>query len=114
VLKAENRLSTTYEFNKTRRLGKRVSSPLFDVFYLKVNSYEGPARIGVVVPNSFDRVAPKRNRVKRMFREVLRLGVKGIPNGYWVVVHPKRASTSKTHEELSSEVNKVLSKISFS
>src|SRR3989304_6398209 len=113
MLKKENRLSTTYEFNKTRRLGRRTSNPLFELFYLKIRNYEGPSRIGVVVSNNFSPIAPERNRVKRVFREVLRLSIRKVPNGYWMVVHPRRAATAKSYEEIRTEINKVLSKIPF-
>lgn len=113
-MKKANRLSTTYEFNKVRRLGQKIRASLFDIFYLKNPRYDGPARLGVVVSNKFSPTAPKRNRVKRLFREVLRLEVGRIPNGYWVVVHPLRTSMEKSYEDIRAEVNKVLSKISFS
>ena len=114
MLKKENRLSTTYEFNKVRRLGRKVRGPYFDIFYLKINNYAGPSRVGVVVTNKFSPVAPKRNRVKRIFREMVRLELENIPNGYWVVIHPKQIVLEKDYEELRAEFNKVLSKISFS
>ena len=114
MLRKENRLSTTYEFNKVRRLGRKVRTPLFDLFYLDNKNPETPTRIGVVVSNKFSPVAPKRNRVKRIFREMLRLEMEKLPNGYWLVVHPNHTSVEKSHEEIRAEINKVLSKIPFS
>jgi len=111
MLPKKHRLSTTYEFNKVRRDGKKVRASLFDLFYLKD---KGPARFGIVVPNSYSKVAPVRNKVKRVFREVLRLNLKNVPEGLWVVVHPKKESEKKNNEEISTEINKVLSKISLS
>lgn len=113
MLPKKNRLSTTYEFNKVRRVGKRIKSPLFDLFYSDVEGYGGPSRLGVVVTNKYSKVAAVRNRVKRVFREVLRLNLDKIADGYWIVIHPKKAAEEKEHEEISSEFNKVLSKISF-
>ncbi len=113
MLPKPNRLSSTYEFNKTRRLGKKVSSPLFDIFYLDIYNYDGPSRMGVVVTNRYSKIAPVRNRVKRVFREVLRHAVKKIKPGYWIVVHPKKSAETKGYEEVSIEINKVLPKTPF-
>lgn len=111
MLKEENRLKTTYEFNKTRRLGRRYRGPLFDVFYLDVRNYDGPSRIGIVATIKFDKSAVKRNRVKRVFREVVRLNLSKIKGGFWIVIHPKKITIDKGYEEINTEFNKVLPKI---
>ena len=113
MLPKKHRLSTTHEFNKTRRLGKRVSTSLFDVFYLDVRNYDGPSRLGVVVTNRYSKIAPVRNRVKRVFREVLRLNIDRVRDGYWVVVHPKKSAVEKGYEEVNTEFIKILSKVPF-
>lgn len=113
MLPKPNRLSSTYEFNKTRRLGKKVSTPLFDIFYLDIYDYKGPSRIGVVVTNKYSKIAPVRNRVKRVFREALRHNVAKMKPGYWIVVHPKKSAEKKGYEEISAEFNKVLPKVPF-
>jgi ribonuclease P protein component len=113
MLPKANRLSTTYEFNKTRRLGKRVSSPLFDLFYLDFHNYDGPTRVGVVVTNKYSKVAPVRNRVKRVFREVVRLNLKKFKDGYWVVIHPRKSAEEKGYEEVNAQFTKILSKVPF-
>jgi len=113
MLPKPNRLSSTYEFNKTRRLGKKLSAPLFDIFYLDIHNYDGASRIGVVVTNKYSKIGPVRNRVKRVFREVLRHAVEKIKPGYWIVVHPKKSAEKKGYEEVSAEINKVLPKTPF-
>lgn len=69
--------------------------------------------MGVVVPNSYSKVAPVRNRVKRVFREVLRLNLGKIKVGYWIVLHPKKLAQEKKYEKVSVEFNKALSKVPF-
>jgi ribonuclease P protein component len=114
MLQKKNRLSTTYEFNKVRRVGKRIRNPLFDLFYLDVREKpKGAVQVGIVVTNKYSKIAPVRNRVKRVFREVIKLNLEHIPKGFWLVIHPKKLAEEKTHEEISTEFNKVLSKISL-
>ena len=38
MLKKENRLLTNYEFGKTRRFGKKVSTKFFDVYFLALKN----------------------------------------------------------------------------
>lgn len=110
MLSKKHRLSTTYEFNKTRRLGKKVTNSLFDLFYLNIDGYEGPTRVGVVVSNHYSKIAPVRNRVKRVFREVVRLNLKNLKGGYWIVIHPKKSAEERKYEEVNTQFIKTLSK----
>lgn len=110
MLPRENRLSTTREFNRVRKYGKKIRTSLFDLFYLDIKDYDGPPRIGIVVTNKFSKIAPTRNKIKRLFREVVRLNLKKLKNGYWIVIHPFKITTEKTHEEVSTEINKTISK----
>ena len=114
MLKKKNRLVSDYEFNKVYRLGENHKSLSFDIFYLDVRDYDGPSKIGIVVSNKFSKVAPKRNRTKRVFREAVRNNLEKIKDGFWVVIKPKEPSKDKKYEEINEEFNKVLSKISIS
>ncbi len=112
MLKKKNRLISNYEFNSVYRKGKKFRSLSFDLFYLNKNNAE-PSRFGFVVSNKFSKVAPKRNRVKRVFREIVKNNLDKFEDGLWVVIKPKPISLEKNYEEISTEFNKVLSKISI-
>lgn len=114
MLKKQNRLLTNYEFNKTRRLGKKFNSNLFYLYYLDTQNPLNPTRVGVIVSNKFDKSAVRRNRVKRVFREVIRSDFDKIKSGFWIVIYPKQSSVGKTYEEINSEFNKALSYLSLS
>lgn len=114
MLKKQNRLTSDYEFKKVHRFGKKLQTPFFDIFYLDVKDYGDSSKIGFIISNKFSKVAPKRNRVKRVFREVVRLNLEKIKDGYWIVIHPKKSSIGKGYEEINNEFNKVLSKVPFS
>lgn len=114
MLKKKNRLTTDYEFNNVYRKGKKHSSEYFDIFYLSKKDYEGPTKVGFVVSNKFSKVAPKRNRVKRVFREIIKENLEKINDNLWIIIKPKPLSLEKNYEEISTEFNKVLSKIPIS
>lgn len=114
MLKKKNRLTSNHEFNRVYRSGTKVRTPLFDIFYLQLNDSTVPSKFGFVVSNKFSKVAPKRNKIKRVFREVVRENFEKIKSGYWIVIKPKDPSKHKEYEEINTEFNKVLSKVPFS
>ncbi len=109
MLKKENRLSSNFEFNVTRKYGKYYKGKYFHIYFLKPKNYEGPTKAGVVVSNKFDKRAVVRNRVKRIFRDIIRKNFELLSKeSLWVVVHPKTACTNAKYEDISSEFNKIL------
>ncbi|HSX39850.1 MAG TPA: ribonuclease P protein component [Candidatus Saccharimonadales bacterium] len=108
MLKKANRLSTNFEINVSRKYGAKVSGQNFHMFYLKAKNYEGPSKFTVVVSNKFDKSAVKRNKVKRLFREAVRINLDKIKPGYWVVIHPKFFSIEKNYEEINTDFVKTL------
>lgn len=114
MLKKKNRLTSAYEFNRVYRSGKKVRTPLFDVSYLQLKDSTEPTKFGFVVPNKFSKVAPKRNKIKRLYREVVRENFEKIKSGYWIVIKPKDSSKHKKYEEINEEFNKALSEVPFS
>lgn len=114
MLKKQNRLNTNFEFSTVRRYGTKSSNRYFNLYFLDAKNYDGPTRFGFVVPNTFSKSAPERNRVKRVFREVIRLSLNKIKDGYWVVIYPNQAAKETKYEEISTEFNKVLSEIPIS
>jgi ribonuclease P protein component len=115
MLKKENRLSSDFEFNITRKYGKYYKSESFHIYFLVPKKYEGPTKVGIVVSNKFSKNATDRNRVKRIFREIVRKNFEKINKGnLWIVIHPKIHCLKKKNEEINSEFNKILQKASFS
>ncbi|HLC93901.1 MAG TPA: ribonuclease P protein component [Patescibacteria group bacterium] len=111
MLRKYNRLSTKYEFNRTKKLGQSYSGQFFHFFYLKPKNYSGPSKVGIVVSTRFSKSAAKRNRLKRVFREVIRNNFDKIEPGYWIVVYPKFGSGNRKYEEISSDFAKTIQKV---
>ncbi len=114
MLKKYNRLSKGYEFRKVHNFGKKFSSPFFYLYILETKYHERPFKAGVVVSNKTMKTAVKRNRLKRLFRELLRHNSAKISQGVWLVLHPKPACLDRTYEELNTEFVKVLQNVFIS
>ncbi len=113
MLNKANRLLTNFEFNISRKYGKRFSGNFFHLFILEPRNYTGPTKVGFVVSTKFSKSAVVRNRVKRVFRESVRKSFDTIKPGYWLVVHPKTTAIGKKYEEISTDYNRLLQKIYF-
>ena len=103
MLKKENRLTSKVEFNITRKYGGKKSGNHFHIFYLQTKKYIGPTKVGIVISNKFDKRAVKRNKVKRLFREVIRKNMNLLPDNLWVVIHPRFHTIDKSYEEINTD-----------
>ncbi|HLD51616.1 hypothetical protein A3K34_03960 [candidate division WWE3 bacterium RIFOXYC1_FULL_40_10] len=112
MLKKENRIVSDFEFNVTRKHGKKVFGKYFTCWLLTPRNYSGPFKAGIVVPNKLINVAPKRNSLKRKYRELIRANPQFFNDNSWCVFHPKLEALEKTYEELSIDFIETLQKVS--
>ncbi|HNS71155.1 MAG TPA: ribonuclease P protein component [bacterium] len=113
MLNKKNRLVSKFQFNVSRKYGFYLETPYSHIYSLKANNYEGPPKIGIVISNKFSKKAVKRNRTRRLYREAIRNNIDRIGKGYWIVIHPKADCLGKKYEEINSDINKAIQKISF-
>ena len=113
MLKKQNRLSTKYEFARTKRFGTKYNAAFFYLYCLAPPKYTGPTRLGFVSTANFDKSAVKRNRAKRVLREVFRINFGRIKSGYWAAVYPKPAIKDVKYEDVNTDFNKLLSRLPF-
>jgi len=113
MLKKQNRLTTNFEFNITRKHGKKYQGENFFVYVLKPKNYDGETKMGIVVSNKLAKSAVLRNRVKRIFREVVRNNFEKLVGGFWIVIHPSSTALQKGYEEISADFIKTLQKNSI-
>lgn len=113
MLKRENRLFTNFEFRITKQKGRKIYSRFFTLYYLK-SRQGGPLRVGFPVSVKLAKNAVARNRIKRVFREVVRKNLDKLKPGYWLVIYPKKESLSAKYEEINTDFIKTLSKVPFS
>ena len=77
--------------------GRRISTALFNL--LAYNMNEAPSRIGIVVGRRFGN-AVRRNRAKRVFRELVRGSYSKLIAGRGVLVFPKKDVLMSSRNDL--------------
>jgi ribonuclease P protein component len=85
-----------------------VFSPYFKAFCLK-HSGNQSAKIGLTVPRAFGK-AVLRNRVKRRFREAVRLNLAKLGEDWMIVINPRRSALNAPLPELCREVERLFAR----
>lgn len=120
MLKDENRLKSRRDFTKLRKYGQTIFTPLFNFSFIdpspQKRDFTEPLRLGFITSTNLDKRSTVRNRNKRLVREAVRLFLKkyllpGKYSGFLGVFIIRKHIIGKTYEEVSLEVNKVLSKV---
>lgn len=97
MLNKKNRLAKDQEIKRVLAQGRNFFSPFFHLKYLLS---AGAARFAVVVSTKVSKKAVKRNRLKRILRELIRHKIGRLaPGDYMIMLKPKAAE---------AEENKVL------
>ena len=99
------RILNRSDFVNANRSGKRLLTNHF-VVTLRQNGL-GIARLGVTVRKSIGN-AVKRNRVKRLLREVFRLNQSRFPQGYDIVIAAKKDADCMDLRNIEKELGEIL------
>jgi len=93
MLSKPHRLSKTRDVENVFARGRYFSSPLFRLKFLKSSN---KPRFTVVVSTKVSKKAVKRNRLKRLVREFVRLRLENFSGGdYVLMVQPKAAGVDE-------------------
>jgi ribonuclease P protein component len=106
MLKKTKRL-TTKEFQEVFQKGKRVSSPLFLVSFIKLDKY----KVAVSIPKKKYKNAVDRNYAKRIIFACLKKQATQPSLGIVIVLRKKLDNT--THKEMCSELYDAIKKINI-
>ena len=87
------------------RGGQRRSSPQFAIFY-RANSLSR-SRFGISVKKALGS-AVVRNRIRRRIREILRRNRSEYPQGWDIVIHPRRSVAEAPFAPLEAELVRLL------
>ena len=100
-------LRVSRDIERVKRQGRRSSTPCFNL--LASRSEGSVSQIGIVVGRRFGD-AVKRNRSKRIFRELIRAIYPDLIPGYHLIVFPKRDALTLSFAELKDMWTATLSK----
>ena len=113
------RLLKRVEYEAVYGAGQRRSSPQFAVFFRSQpeipreapgDKAAGPgraSRFGISVKKALGG-AVVRNRIRRRIREILRRNRTEIPNGWDIVIHPRRSVAEAPFAPLEAELVRLL------
>ena len=110
MLQKEYRLKKRAAFNATYKTNISFHRDGVTMFCGKKKNNEIPAKIGFVVSKKIHKRAVKRNRIKRLMRESVRLYIKdkGFPNGYISVIF---AASSKCLNKKFTDIDSCIKKL---
>jgi len=108
MLKKQFRLRKQKDFEEVFKRGAYFSEK-FLVVKIKENSMS-ISRFGFIVSNKISKKSVKRNRIKRVLRESVRLLQKNVIPGFDVVFISKKDIVNRNFKEMSSSVEKLLKK----
>jgi ribonuclease P protein component len=107
----EARLLRSSDFRTIYDTGKRYTCAHFAAFYLMQAAHPGSPRVGFTTPRALGR-AHIRNRVKRRFREAVRLHLAELTSPWSVVINPRRSSLALPFPALEGEIQKLFWRLS--
>lgn len=85
------------DIDRVKRSGRRVQTPLFNLMFCP--SSLGKSRVAIIVGRRFG-IAVRRNRVKRIFRELTRTLTADLIPGHDILVFPKSRALLVKHDGL--------------
>jgi len=113
MLPNEYRLKKRTAFNATYRTGTSFHKDGITVFCGKTKTQDFPTKIGFVVSKKIHKRAVKRNRIKRLMRESVRLYIKNsektFDTKYMSLIFVASSKTlDKTFNEIDSSIKKIM------
>ncbi|HBR49236.1 MAG TPA: ribonuclease P protein component [Nitrospira sp.] len=90
--------------------GRRISTALFNLLACKMDHTS--SRVGIVVGRRFGN-AVRRNRAKRVFRELVRDSYSGLVSGSGILVFPKRDVLLSSRTDLLQAWKAALARMSL-
>jgi ribonuclease P protein component len=99
---SRERLKRRRDFERVTREGRSLSDGLFRVRAAPNGLPHG--RLGIIVSKRMSKLAPERNRMKRLVREAWRLHQAAFPTGVdWIVI-PKGNLSRKTLKDVEASL----------
>jgi len=125
MLQKDNRLRKIRDFNLLIKKGRWQNGNFFDLKYLELakireffpkkedpDTFEKQLKLAFSVGVKLSKSAVKRNRVRRLMREAVRLLMKEkkLRDGYYLMFVAKPGSMEKNFAEVSKEISLLISR----
>ncbi|MFH0854495.1 MAG: ribonuclease P protein component [bacterium] len=108
MLNKKNRLTKDKEFENVFNNGESFFTKILGIKYIKNDL--SITRFGILVSAKISKKATVRNKIKRRFREILRLHLDKIKFGYDIVVLTRNSITECDYEEMGKNMEYALRK----
>jgi len=103
-LKKDLRLKKRAQFLNVYSKGKRFNAQYLVIYFL---SGKEDKLFGFTVSRKIGK-AVKRNRIKRLLREIVRVNVDSFPDGVWYVFNTKKIAKNAEFKDFESDIKKFL------
>jgi ribonuclease P protein component len=105
-LKRSTSLKSRVEIGSLFDTGERIRTELFNVFWKKADQF----KFGVFIKGSKVN-AVYRNKIKRIYREAIRLNKKLLTDNYLIAINPKTYNSSPSFNQVNDEIIRTFEKI---
>ncbi|MBN1354170.1 MAG: ribonuclease P protein component [Candidatus Omnitrophica bacterium] len=106
---SELRLKKPKDFRNVFRKGRRLSSSYFALYACKTDLPQ--PRLGVSISKAHFKLATRRNRLRRIAREIFRGKITTRPGGHDFVIVSKAACQSNRMREAIADLKKIMQNI---
>ncbi len=108
MLSKQNRLIKNKDFELVSKKGKSLADPFIVIKWIK-NGLPY-SRFGIVVSLKVDKRSPRRNKIKRRLREIIRANLSKIEKGYDFLIISRVAIKDKNFDKIKSSFLNLLRK----
>ncbi len=104
-----NRLKKKEDFLRARKKGRIIQEDNFGLVISPTNE-SSETRFGFIVSKKISNKAVVRNKLRRIFREIVRERIENVSKGYDVIFLVKKRALDSKSEEISKEVEMAFKK----
>lgn len=114
MLNKRFRISKGREFLKTKKHGVRYEGLYATALVFHPKTLGSVPKVSVVAPNRIAPNIPKRNKIKRLFREAIKAQITILPTDTNLIFYCNKKALDKSYEEISADVTKIIQSIPIS
>lgn len=86
-----------------------IQSASFGLASLKID--DSPSRFGFIISNKISKLAVRRNKVRRILKQIVRENLSTLPRGFLFVILARRNILERVPDEIKKEVENVLRRV---